>query len=207
MLENKSTRGTKKPAAAAKKAAPKVAVKSAPAGGNGEAPARQAEQAAILVESIPALVSILAENIRHNTELLEQIDRRRAQQTQQTGDRLPGIEQLRTILNYKAIGQMTGRRGSAFQGNLVAAHRVVDLDEKLFLLGLPDGTAKVSVQVDGDPSIAEVFPASPGTADLTLNATRGRTIGRIEVLTSQDQPIRLGPRMVAVPSTNIRSSE
>ena len=90
MLENKPTRRAQKPAEAAKKIAPEVAEKTAPAEGNGEAPASQAEKAATLVDSIPDLVSILAENIRHNTELLERIDHRRAQTRRQTGDRPAG---------------------------------------------------------------------------------------------------------------------
>jgi hypothetical protein len=194
MLENTPTRRAKKPAAAAKKAAPKVAVEASPIGGNGEVPAGQAEKAGTLVDSIPDLVRILAENIRHNTDLLKQIDERRADQT---GDRPAGIEQLRTILDYKAIGQMTGRNGSAFQGNLIFALRLnneVDGD-RLLLFGLPPATAKVSVQVDGD-KIPEVLPVIQNA--VTLVATAGRDIGRIEVLNSTNEPIVLGPRMVAV---------
>jgi hypothetical protein len=202
MLENKSTRGTKKPAAAAKKAAPKVAVKSAPIGGNGEVLANQGENAAILIDPIRDLVNLLAENIGHNTELLKQIDRRRADQT---GDRPPVVEQLRTILNYKAIGQMTGRRGDAFQRNLISARRVTDIAgvDGLLLFGLPVDATKVSVQVDGAKN-PEVLPLNGNT--VILNATAGRDIGRIEVLNSEDEPLRLAPRMV-VPTTNNRSSE
>ena len=115
MLENKSTRRPKKPAAAAKKADPKVVIESAPVGGNGEVSPSEAAQATGLFDTIPDLVKTLVENIRHNTELLKQIDGRRADQTE---DRPANVEQLRTILNYKAIGQMTGRRGDCFPGRI-----------------------------------------------------------------------------------------
>ncbi|WP_457143986.1 hypothetical protein [Mycobacterium sp. URHB0021] len=162
---------------------------------------------------MPDLVNILAENIRHNTALLAQIDQRRA--ATQTGDRSPGVEQLRTILDYKAIGQMTGRRGDAFQeGNLIAAHRTEHGDaECLTLFDVPVGAAKVSVQVDGakDPDVkvigAHLGGLLPGDISVTFTSAAGRNIGRIEVLNSQDEPIRLGPRMIAAPLTNIPSAD
>jgi hypothetical protein len=204
MLENKSTRRPKKPAAAAKRAAPKVVIESAPVGGNGEVSPSEAAQATGLFDTIPDLVKILAENIRHNTELLAQIDQRR--DATQTGDRPAGVEQLRTILNYKAIGEMASRRGDAFQGNLVDVHRVFDEGDFLLLGRLPSGAAKVSVQVDGDEAPSEVVPLSGN--QITLAATAGRDIGRIEVLNSLDEPIRLGPRTLALPTdTSYRSSE
>lgn len=202
MLENNSTRRTKKPAAAAKKAAPKVVIETAPVG-NGELSPSQGTQAAALFDSMPDLVNILAENIRHNTALLAQIDQHRA--ATQAGDRPAGVEQMRTILNYKAVGQMTGRRGDAFQRNLVDAHRVFDIEEFLFLEGLPPDAAKVSVQVDGDGT-SEVVGLSGKR--ITLATTAGRDIGRIEVLNSHDEPLRLGPRMRALPNdTHYRRSE
>jgi hypothetical protein len=201
MLENTPTRGTKEPAQASTKAAPNAAEKTAPAGGDGEAPASQVQKAATLLDSMPDLVRILAENIRHNTELLERIDKRRAEQT---GDRAAGAEQLRTILDYKAIGQMVGRSGTAFQDNLIHADRQSDGGkDRLYLGGLPDGAATVSVQVDGVPN-AEVFD---DFGKITLKTARGRDIGRIEVLNRDDEPIGLGPRMVAVSLTNNPSPE
>ena len=209
MLENTPTRRAKKPAVAAKKAEPKVVIETAPVGGNGEVSPSQAAQAAALVDSIPDLVKILAENIRHNTELLAQIDQRRA--ATQTGDRPAGVEQLRTILDYKSIGQMAGRSGDPFQDNLIGAARARFIEnnmptDKLALFDLPAGAAKVSVQVDGVEN-AEVLNVVPGDVVVTLNATAGRDIGRIEVLNSDLEPIRLGPRMVAPPLTNNPSFE
>ncbi len=136
MLENKSTRRPKKPAAPAKKAEPKVVIEPAPVGGNGEVSPSQAAQATGLFDTIPDLVKTLVENIRHNTELLKQIDGRRADQTE---DRTANVEQLRTILDYKAIGQMTGRRGDAFQKrNLIAANRIRNLNgDHLILIDRP----------------------------------------------------------------------
>ena len=197
MLENTPTRGTKKPPAAARKAASKVAEAIAPVGGNGEVLTGQADNPANPVDPIRDLVTVLAENIRHNTELLRQIDQRRAEQT---GDRAPVVEQLRTILDYKAIGQMAGRSGTPFQDNLIGARRFdAGGDDALTLFVDPSGVAKVSVQVDGDdnPEVFESFTISGNSLSVVLDATRGRNIGRIEVLNSQGQPIRLGPRMVA----------
>ena len=199
MLENKSTRRPRKPAAAAKKADPKVAVKSAPVGGNGEVSPSEAAQATGLFDTIPDLVKTLVENIRHNTELLKQIDGRRADQTE---DRPANVEQLRTILNYKAIGQMTGRSGTPFQGNLIVAQRV-NLGSnrgELRFGGLPDEAEKVSVQVDGDqsPKVLEFIEFSDGRAR-ACDPVVDKDIGRIEILGSKLEPIRLGPRMVAVP--------
>ena len=209
MLENAPTRRAKKPAVAAKKAEPKVVNETAPVGGNGEVSPSQAAQAAALVDSIPDLVKILAENIRHNTELLAQIDQRRA--ATQTGDRPAGVEQLRTILDYKSIGQMAGRSGTPFQDNLIGAARAQFNEnnmptDKLALFDLPAGAARVSVQVDGVEN-AEVLNVVPGDVVVTLNATAGRDIGRIEVLNSDLEPIRLGPRMVAPRLTNNPSFE
>jgi hypothetical protein len=208
MLENKTTRGTKKPAGAAKKAAPKVTVTSAPVGGNGEISPTQAAQAAALVDSLPDLVKILAENIRHNTELLAQIDQRRAAQT---GDRPPVVEQLRTILDYKSIGQMAGRSGTPFQDNLIGAARARFIEnniptDKLAVFDLPAGAATLSVQVDGVEN-AEIFSVVPGDVVVSLSTTAGRDIGRIEVLNSDLEPIRVGPRIVAPPLTNNPSFE
>jgi hypothetical protein len=198
MLENKSTRRTKKPAAAAKKAAPKVAVKSAPIRGNGEVLANQGENAAILIDPIRDLVNLLAENIGHNTELLKQIDRRRAEQT---GDRPPVVEQLRTILNYKAIGQMTGRNGTPFQDNLILAGRENrgPNEDALILFGLPNGAVKVSVQVDGDqnPKVLDLVVSDRSAT--VCDPAVGKDIDRIEILNSKLEPISLGPRIVAVP--------
>jgi hypothetical protein len=202
MLENKSTRRPRKPATVAKKADPKVVIESAPVGGNGEVSPSEAAQATGLFDTIPDLVKTLVENIRHNTELLKQIDGRRADQTE---ERLATVEQLRTILNYKAIGQMTGRSGNPFQGNLISARRIFFVDntgrvDKLFFRKsqLPDG-AKVSVQVDGVPT-AEVIPVTSENATETSatlpDAVVLKDIGRIEIL-NDDKPIRLGPRVVA----------
>src|SRR6185312_6676602 len=104
-------------------------------------------------------------------------------------------------LNYKAIGQMTGRRGSAFQDNFIAANRrrgSGNIDELFLFLPLPDDAVKVSVQVDGNQIAPEVIPISV-TNTVALIDTRGKDIGRIEVLNSADEPLLLGPRMFAVP--------
>jgi hypothetical protein len=198
MLEKTPTRRARKPAVAAKKAAPRVTVETAPIGGNGEVLANQGENAANLIDPIRDLVNILAENIKHNTELLKQFDRPRAEQT---GDRPPVVEQLRTILDYKAIGQMTGRNGSAFQGNLILALRqnTGPNEDFLHFFDLPDGAANVSVQVDGDqnPKVFDLV-VSEDQAQIPDPAV-GKDIGRIEILNSELEPISLGPRMVVRP--------
>ncbi len=169
---------------------------------NGDAPAPSADVV------IQKLIEVLSQNLEQNTRMLARADQRGAQRTD---DREAGVEQLRTILNYRAIGQMMGRAGDVFQkDNLVSARRSLGNPASLALIGVPDGVAKVSVQVDGakDPEvITDLSWVGSDQIDVVLGASKGRDIGRIELLAEDDRPLRVGPRMVAPRSTRTRTDD
>jgi hypothetical protein len=106
----------------------------------------------------------------------------------------PSPVQAGTIVDYTALSQLLGRPG--FVG-VVSAERQ---GNKIVFKNAPPDATKALVQADRDPEpeVVELDPPTPGSKDRTVTLRRignDRSIGRTELRTSDDIPIRVGPRL------------